>query len=82
MFSMCRRVTLTTSLIALLALMGASTADAAALNKVASVEPPRRPEMINPVQVAQPERAECKKVRRRFFLQDQGWIIRQVSICS
>jgi hypothetical protein len=82
MYSMCRRVTLTTNLIALLALVGASTADAAAPKKMASVEPPRRPDVVNAMQVAQPERPECKKVRRRFFLQDQGWIIRQVSICS
>jgi hypothetical protein len=79
---MTRYVFARTCLIALLALAGTTIANAKAIKKAQYVEPPKRPELVNAMAEVRPERPECRKIRRRLWVEDQGWLVRQVSICS
>jgi hypothetical protein len=82
MYSMPRSIIAATRLIALLALVGASAASAKPAKSIEKVDPPKTSVMVNAIEVVRPERTECRKVRRRLWIEQQGWVVRQISSCS
>jgi len=46
------------------------------------VDTPIQAEIVNAVPEGRSDTLACRKVRRRLWLDDQGWIVRQVAICS
>jgi hypothetical protein len=63
-------------------LIGMTAANAKAVKKTVKVAQAPKVETVSAIPIVQPEASPCRKVRRRFWIEEQGWIVRQVSNCS
>ena len=50
--------------------------------QAAKIQTLAKTEITSVASETRPDTPACRKVRRRFWLDDQGWIVRQVSSCS
>ena len=76
--SSCLRVCIIVSAV----LIGATAANAKAVKKAVKVVQAPKVETVSTIPTVQPAASPCFKVRRRLWIEDQGWVVRQVANCS
>jgi hypothetical protein len=57
-------------------------ANAKAVKKMVKVAQAPKVETVSAIPIVSPGVSPCRKIRRRLWIEDQGWVVRQASICD